>query len=107
MDPMAYNVERWSGDSPPSEADVLQMIADKGFSGYRWLNHPGDVYEAHSHAFHKIIFVIQGSITFGLPQEEIQISLKAGDRLDLSRGTVHDAIVGAHGVVCLEIHPRS
>jgi quercetin dioxygenase-like cupin family protein len=105
MDPMAYNVERWSGDSTPSEADVLQMIADKGFSGYRWANHPGDVYGAHSHAFPKIIFVIQGSITFGLPQEEIQISLKAGDRLDLSRGTVHDAIVGAQGVICLEIHP--
>ncbi|MES0359382.1 MAG: cupin [Anaerolineales bacterium] len=105
MDPVAYTVERWSGDLPPSKTDVLRMIADKGFSGYRWSNYPGDVYGAHNHAFHKIIFVIQGSITFGLPQEEIQISLNPGDRLDLARGTVHDAIVGAQGVVCLEIHP--
>ena len=105
MNPIAYNVERWSGGSPLSEADVLRLIADKGFSGYRWSNHPGDVYGAHSHAFFKIIFVIQGSITFGLPQEEIQISLNAGARLDLARGTIHDAIVGAQGVVCLEIHP--
>ena len=105
MDPVAYHVERWSGDLPPSETDVLRLIADKGFSGYRWSNQPGDVYGAHSHAFFKIIFVIQGSITFGLPQEEIQISLNAGDRLDLARGTIHDAIVGAQGVVCLEIHP--
>ena len=105
MDPVAYTVERWSGDLPPSETEVLRMIADKGFSGYRWSNHPGDVYGAHNHNFHKIIFVIQGSITFGLPQEEIQISLNPGDRLDLARGTVHDAIVGDQGVVCLEIHP--
>ena len=83
------------------------MIAEKGFSGYRWSNHPGDVYGEHGHSFHKIIFVIQGSITFGLPLEEIQISLNAGDRLDLARDTVHDAFVGAQGVVCLEIHRRS
>ena len=107
MNPIAYNIERWSGDSPPSEADVLRMIAEKGLSGYRWSNHPGDVFGEHSHAFHKIIFVIQGSITFGLPLEEIQISLNAGDRLDLALDTVHDAIVGAQGVVCLEIHRRS
>ncbi len=40
MNPIAYNIERWSGDSPPSEADVLRMIAEKGLSGYRWSNHP-------------------------------------------------------------------
>lgn len=104
MSAIASKLERWSGDSPPSEADVLRMIAEKGLSGYRWSNHPGDDYGEHSHAFHKIIFVIQGSITFGLPLEEIQISLNAGDRLDLARDTVHNAIVGAQGVVCLEIH---
>jgi hypothetical protein len=41
MNPIAYNVERWSGVSPPSEDDVLRMIADKGFSGYRWSNPMG------------------------------------------------------------------
>ncbi len=33
-----------------------------------------------------------------------QLTLKAGDRLDLPAGTVHDAHVGAQGVVCLEAH---
>jgi len=41
MNPIAYNIERWSGDSPPSEADVLRMIAEKGLSGYRWSNPMG------------------------------------------------------------------
>jgi quercetin dioxygenase-like cupin family protein len=107
MSKMVYKVERWTGKGPPSEADVLNMVAEKGLSGYRWSNHPGDVYGAHSHAFDKIIFVIQGSITFGLPAEEAQVSLNAGDRLDLTRDTVHDAVVGPQGVACLEVHRRS
>jgi hypothetical protein len=30
--------------------------------------------------------------------------LNPGDRLDLPAGTVHDAVVGPQGVVCLEAH---
>jgi quercetin dioxygenase-like cupin family protein len=107
MSAIAYKLERWSGDSPPSEAEILRMLGEQELSGYRLSNHPGDVYGEHGHSFHKINFVIQGSITFGFPLEVIQISLNAGDRLDLARDTVHDAFVGAQGVVCLEIHRRS
>lgn len=41
MSTIAYNVERWSGDSPPCEAETLRMIAEKGLSGYRWSNPMG------------------------------------------------------------------
>jgi quercetin dioxygenase-like cupin family protein len=51
-----------------------------------------------------VIYVVQGSITFGLPRLGKQLTLKAGDRLDLPAGIVHDAHVGAQGVVCLEAH---
>lgn len=107
MSKVTYNVERSSGETPPSEEEILRMVTEKGLSGYRWSNLPGDVYGAHSHAFDKIIFVIQGSITFGLPSNEIQILLRAGDRLDLTQDMVHDAVVGPQGVVCLEVHRRS
>jgi len=63
-----------------------------------------DVYAAHSHSYNKVIYVVQGSITFGLPELGKRLTLKAGDRLDLPSGTVHDAQVGAQGVVCLEAH---
>jgi quercetin dioxygenase-like cupin family protein len=56
------------------------------------------------HSYTKIIYVVHGSITFGLPDLGQQITLKAGDRLDLPAGTVHDAVVGPQGVVCLEAH---
>jgi hypothetical protein len=43
-------------------------------------------------------------ITFGLPQTNQKITLKAGDRLDLPADVVHDAVVSIEGVECLEAH---
>jgi quercetin dioxygenase-like cupin family protein len=103
----SYRVKRWGGKNLPSEDDVLNLVAESGLSGYRWSNQSGDVYGAHSHDFDKIIFVIQGSITFGLPAENVRVSLSSGDCLDLARSTVHDAVVGPQGVVCLEVHRQS
>jgi quercetin dioxygenase-like cupin family protein len=79
-------------------------MSDERLNPYSWSNGPFDTYSAHSHSYNKVIYVVQGSITFGLPELGQQLSLKAGDRLDLPAGTVHDAHVGAQGVVCLEAH---
>ena len=76
----------------------------EGLEPYAWSNSPFDIYSAHTHSYDKVIYVVQGSITFGLPEFGKQITLKAGDRLDLPANTVHDAHVGAEGVVCLEGH---
>jgi quercetin dioxygenase-like cupin family protein len=51
-----------------------------------------------------MIYVVEGSITFGLPQEGQRVTLNAGDRLELPASIVHDAVVGPQGVVCLEAH---
>jgi quercetin dioxygenase-like cupin family protein len=80
------------------------LFAAEGLRPYAWSNGPGDVYGAHHHAYHKAIYVVEGSITFGLPDEGRQVTLNMGDRLDLPAGVVHDAIVGLQGVVCLEAH---
>ena len=58
----------------------------------------------HTHSYDKVIYVVRGSITFGLPELGQKYTLNVGDRLDLPAGTVHDAAVGAQGVVCLEGH---
>jgi len=79
-------------------------MTEDGLSPYSWSNGPHDIYPAHSHSYDKVIYVVQGSITFGLPESGQKITLKAGDRLDLPAGTVHDAVVGAQGVLCLEAH---
>jgi quercetin dioxygenase-like cupin family protein len=76
----------------------------EGLKPYAWSNAPGDVYAAHTHAYHKVIYVVQGSITFGLPRRGEQVTLRTGDRLDLPAGVAHDAVVGPQGVACLEAH---
>ncbi|HZQ05448.1 MAG TPA: hypothetical protein VFD70_02640 [Anaerolineae bacterium] len=39
-----------------------------------------------------------------LPQTHQEIITRAGDRLDLPRGTIHAAHVSAEGVTCFEAH---
>ncbi len=79
-------------------------MADEGLSPYSWSNGPHDTYAVHSHSYDKVIYVVQGSIAFGLPELGKQLTLNTGDRLDLPAGVVHDAVVGPQGVVCLEAH---
>lgn len=100
----ALQVTPWSGSASPTQSTLWQLMADEGLSPYAWSNGPHDVYAAHSHSYNKVIYVVQGSITFGLPELGKELTLKAGDRLDLPAGTVHNATVGAQGVVCLEGH---
>jgi uncharacterized protein YjlB len=88
----------------PAESDIRRAMAQEGLDPYRWSNGPGDVYGAHHHGFHKVIYVVRGSITFGLPDTGDRLLLSAGDRLDLPAGVRHDAVVGPQGVVCLEGH---
>ena len=94
----------WADSDPPTEARLMQLCADEGLSPYQWSNGPNDVYTAHKHSYDKVIYVLRGSITFGLPEEGRSILLKAGDRLDLPANIVHDAVVGPQGVICLEAH---
>jgi quercetin dioxygenase-like cupin family protein len=97
-------VTPWPGGDTPAEADIRQKMADEGLRPYTWSNGPGDVYAAHTHSYHKVIYVVFGSITFGLPALGKKVNLQTGDRLDLAAGVLHDAVVGPEGVVCLEAH---
>jgi quercetin dioxygenase-like cupin family protein len=95
-------IKPWAQDKTPTESDASRIMASEGLHPYRWSNSPGYVYGAHAHPFHKVVYVVEGSITFGLPQESQEMTLQAGDRLDLPEKTVHDAVVGPRGVVWLE-----
>ena len=99
-----YKITPWSEQSRPTEATILRLFSAEGLRPYRWSNGPGDVYGAHSHPYNKVIYIVEGSITFGLPSTGEEAHLEAGDRLDLSAGVSHDAVVGPRGVVCLEAH---
>ena len=97
-------VTPWASSDPPTQSTLWRLMTDEGLSPYTWSNGPHDIYSAHSHSYDKVIYVVQGSITFGLPELEGKLTLRAGDRLDLPANIVHDAVVGPQGVVCLEAH---
>jgi quercetin dioxygenase-like cupin family protein len=96
------SVHSWPQEAAPTEGEIRRLLEAEGLEYYRWSNGPGDVYAAHAHDFHKVLYVVQGSITFGLPEQGKQVELQAGDRLELPAGIVHDARVGPRGVACLE-----
>ena len=55
----------------------------------------GDTYERHAHDYYKVLFCIEGAITFHTDEGDIEMI--AGDRLDLPAGTQHSATVGPEG----------
>ena len=104
MEQSKVEIVRWSGNTSPDEETLRKILAEEDLYGYRWSNGPGDVYSAHTHSFNKVVYVVRGSITFGLPDSGEQVTLNLGDQLNLPAGVVHNAIVGSDGVVCLEAH---
>lgn len=104
MERAKARVTPWEGAEEPSEAVIRRRLAAESLRPYEWSNAPGDTYAAHSHGYNKVIYVVRGAITFGLPATGERVDLKAGDRLDLAAGVAHDAVVGDAGVVCLEAH---
>ena len=84
--------------------EMVARLAAQGLAASSWGNGPGDTYAAHSHGYDKVLVATLGSITFHLPDIGRDVTLNAGDRLDLPAGTTHGATVGGDGVQCLEAH---
>jgi len=100
----SVKVTSWPDENPPSRDELWRMMVDEGLEPYAWSNSPHDIYAVHTHNYDKVIYVVSGSITFGLPELQRNVTLFPGDRLDLPKGTAHDALVGQEGVTCLEGH---
>ena len=69
---------------------------------YSWSNGPGDRYAPHTHNYEKVLYCVDGSITFVLEADDRKLELKSGDRMVLPAGTIPSAIVGASGCTCIE-----
>jgi quercetin dioxygenase-like cupin family protein len=86
------------------ERQAREALAGEGLSASSWGNGPGDRYGEHRHGYDKVLVAAAGSITFLLPEQGRDVELQIGDRLELPAGTLHGALVGTHGVTCLEAH---
>lgn len=82
------------------ESLATDVFAAAGLVPRTWSNGPGFTYGEHRHPFHKVLFCVEGSITFHIPDGDVRLT--AGDRLDLPPNTPHSATVGPEGVSCME-----
>jgi quercetin dioxygenase-like cupin family protein len=94
----------WGSPTPPDEDTLHAYLVDESLSPVRWSAEAYDAFPAHAHSFDKVLYVVSGELLIGLPQEGGQVRLRTGDRLELPAYTIHDAVVGPAGVVCLEAH---
>lgn len=101
---MELKITPWTGEAPPTEEGLREQLEEQELYVYRWSDNAGHVYPGHTHGYHKILYVIEGSIKFDLPTRHEVFNLSTGSRLDLPSGTRHSAVVGPDGVVCLEAH---
>ncbi|HSS92537.1 MAG TPA: cupin domain-containing protein [Candidatus Dormibacteraeota bacterium] len=82
--------------------DLMTALQREAGSCYSWSNGPHERYAAHNHPYEKVLYCVDGSLTFLLEREGRRIELNAGDRMVLPAGTVHSAIVGPAGCTCIE-----
>lgn len=101
---MELKVTPWMEENPPTSDILRETLDEQELNVYQWSNLPDDVYASHTHGYHKVLYVVEGSIRFDLPTRNESLNLKKGDRLDLPAGIRHSAVVGSEGVTCLEAH---
>ena len=88
------------------ESHWHHLLAAEGLDGSTWSERPDTRFAAHRHAYDKVLVVISGSIVLTLEGAGLDVTLAPGDRLELPAETAHSALVGPHGVVCLEADPE-
>ena len=79
---------------------VRADLEGRGLDLRDWGNGPGERYGWHDHPYHKTLVCLAGSIVFHT--DDGDVSLSAGDVLELEPGTRHAATVGPDGVRCAE-----
>ncbi len=82
--------------------EMMRRLEQEATGCHSWSNGPGDRYPPHAHSYEKVLYCVEGSITFRLEDEGRDVHLEAGDRMVLQPGTLHSAVVGPGGCACIE-----
>jgi quercetin dioxygenase-like cupin family protein len=88
---MNIEVEHWGEDSPPSLAELRQLLQDQGYSVFEWTDAPGTKYGPHSHPEDQTHWILSGELELRVGHETY--TLRAGDRDYLPANTMHSAFV--------------
>src|SRR5262245_49807460 len=96
---MKLEVIPWPAPDPPTDAGLRAQLAREGFEAFAWSDGPGASYRAHDHDHDESIWLVSGTIVFGVDGRDFPLG--PGDRLMLPGGTVHTARVGPEGATYL------
>ena len=72
--------------------ELMTRLRAEASNCYSWSNGPGDHYDAHNHGYEKVLYCVDGSITFVLEPDARRLELKGGDRMVLPADTVHSGV---------------
>lgn len=100
--PNGVQILRWPHSHRLPESEIVGYFSAREWDCSRWDKDANAEYPAHEHSYDKILFCIEGGITFTLAATGVEISLKPGDRLIIPKGVSHSAVVGPEGVSCIE-----
>lgn len=86
------NLYKWDKKTAPSLEDLRTALVREGFWVSEWADLPGTVYPVHTPGVIEARWVVRGQLRIGLENGE-EITLHAGDRLDLDPDTPYWADV--------------
>lgn len=95
-------VVRWQGSQHPTMSSITRLMEKDGMRPYDWKATPNKQYPTTSNNFHRILYVVSGTLEVNLPDENHRYSLKVGDRLIVPAGIRYSLVVGPQGASCLE-----
>src|SRR5256885_9669794 len=82
--------------------ELMTRLKTEASGCYSWSNGPGDRYAAHSHNYEKVLYCVDGSITFLLEGEARRMELRPGDRIDRKSTRLNSShLVISYAVFCL------
>lgn len=95
-------VTRWQGSQHPNMNNIMRLVKQEQLRPYMWTNMPNHRYAVRSHNYHKVLYVIEGTVEVTLPDSNQRVTLRTGDRIDIPAGIRHGTIVGRTGAKCVE-----
>ena len=102
----AVHCRRWQGGQHPTVSAITRLMQKEGLRPYMWRMQSNQRHAVRSHGYHKVLYVVDGTVEVVFPDSNQGTKLRGGDRLDIPAGVRHGIIVRNGGVTCMEASIR-
>jgi quercetin dioxygenase-like cupin family protein len=102
----ATEITHWANSQAPTESFITRLMKKEGLTPYEWRGTPNSRQPVRSHNYHRILYVVEGTLTLSFPDANQMIKLKIGDRAQIPAGVRHAIEADSRGFKCLEAAVR-